>query len=198
TLAFQTNATMRSHVGRYPITPSGLTSRNYNITFADGYLMVTPAPLTIRADDKERLVGKMNPALTVSYDGVALGETEAILDVRASVTTAATVASPIGTYRIVAAGASDSDYTISFVNGDLTVSPEGRVHGSGFVDADGAKHHFVFDSRETIVLGEMGSLSLRVERPTGSDFFVSQVVMSVVFSNNFGIAPGGTAVVDGV
>jgi hypothetical protein len=44
----------------------------------------------------------------------------------------------------------------------------------------------------------MGSLSLRVERPTGSDVFVSQVVMSVVFSNNFGIAPGGKAVVDGV
>ena len=198
TLAFQTNATMGSDVGRYAVTPSGLTSRNYDIAFADGYLMVTPAPLTIRANDKERLVGKINPPLTVSYDGFVLNDTEGILDARPSVATTATVSSPVGNYPIVAAGASDANYSIDYVNGDLTVSPEGRVHGSGLVDAEGARHHFVFDARETIVLGEKGSLSLRVERATGADVFVSQLVTSVVFANNFGIDPGGKAVVDGV
>jgi hypothetical protein len=197
-LALQTNATVRSHVGRYDVTPSGLTSRNYSITFAPGDLMVTPAPLKIHADDKERLVGKLNPVLTVTYDGFVLDETEAVLDVRPSVATTATVSSPVGDYPIVAAGAGDSNYTIDYLNGDLTVSPEGRVHGSGFVDAEGVRHHFVFDARETIVLGEKGSLSLRVERLTGSDVFVSQVVTSVVFADNSGVAPGGKAVVDGV
>lgn len=198
TLLITTSATAASAVGEYRITPSGVASNNYEIAFVAGRLTVSPAPLTIRADDKERLVGKLNPVLTVTYDGFVLDDTEGILDVRPSVATTATVSSPVGNYPIVAAGASDSNYTIDYVNGGLTISPEGRVHGSGFVDAEGARHHFVFDARETIVLGEKGSLSLRVERLTGSDVFLSQLITSVVFTNNSGIAPGGNAVVDGV
>jgi hypothetical protein len=197
-LQIKTSANTASAVGEYRLTPSGVASNNYEIAFVAGTLTVSRAPLTVRADDKERLVGKLNPVLTVTYDGFVLDETEGILDVRPSVATTATVSSPVGNYPIVAAGASDSNYTIDYVNGGLTVSPEGRVHGSGFVDAEGGRHHFVFDARETIVLGEKGSLSLRVERVTGSDVFVSQLITSVVFTNTSGIVPGGNAVVDGV
>jgi hypothetical protein len=54
TLAFATSATATSPAGSYAITPSGLTSSNYAITFADGLLTVTPAPLTlvVRFDDR--------------------------------------------------------------------------------------------------------------------------------------------------
>ena len=41
TLTFSTTATISSPVGTYPITPSGLTSTNYNITFVSGTLTVT-------------------------------------------------------------------------------------------------------------------------------------------------------------
>ncbi|PYS80345.1 MAG: hypothetical protein DMF67_20690 [Acidobacteria bacterium] len=40
TLTFTTPATAASPVGSYPVTPSGLTSPNYNITFAGGTLNV--------------------------------------------------------------------------------------------------------------------------------------------------------------
>jgi hypothetical protein len=40
-LSFGTTATVASGVGSYTITPSGLTSPNYEITFADGALVIT-------------------------------------------------------------------------------------------------------------------------------------------------------------
>jgi hypothetical protein len=40
-LSFSTTATAASLVGTYPVTPSGLTSTNYEITFAGGTLAVT-------------------------------------------------------------------------------------------------------------------------------------------------------------
>jgi hypothetical protein len=45
-LTFSTPASTTSPVGNYPITPSGLTSTNYAITFVSGTLTVTPALLT--------------------------------------------------------------------------------------------------------------------------------------------------------
>jgi hypothetical protein len=198
-LRFTTPATVDSVVGQYPLTPSGLTSGNYSITFVDGKVRVTPAPLKIRAEDKERLVGKPNPPLTVSYEGLVLDDTGAGLDVAPSLTTTALLTSPEGLYPIVVGGTSDANYTIEHVNGQFTVSPEGRIHGSGFLDHDGARHHFGFDARETIVSGEKGSLTLRVDRDTEpDDVFVSQVVTSVVFKNNPGVSPGGNAAVDAV
>ncbi len=48
-LVFTTSATTSSSVGGYAITPSGLTSSNYTITFAGGTLNVSPAALTVTA-----------------------------------------------------------------------------------------------------------------------------------------------------
>lgn len=45
-LTFSTTAVPSSALGRYAITPGGLTSGNYAITFADGALTVCPAPLS--------------------------------------------------------------------------------------------------------------------------------------------------------
>jgi hypothetical protein len=198
-LTFTTPATVDSVVGQYSLTPSGLTSGNYSITFVDGKLKVTPAPLKIRGDNKERLIGILNPLLTVTYEGLVLGETANNLDTRPTVSTPAVLASPAGLYPIVVTGAADANYTIEHVNGELTLSPEGRIHGSGFVDAEGARHHFVFDSRETIVLGEKGSLTLRVDRENDADdVFISTIVTSVTFKNSPTVDPGGKAIADAV
>src|SRR5205814_1445973 len=47
-----TTATAASAVGTYPITASGAADANYTISFVGGTLTVTPATLTITADDK--------------------------------------------------------------------------------------------------------------------------------------------------
>jgi hypothetical protein len=198
-LTFTTPATVDSVVGQYSLTPSGLSSSNYRITFVDGKVNVTPAPLKVRADNKERLIGIPNPLLTVSYEGLVLGETANNLDAQPTVSTPAVLASPAGLYPIVVTGAADANYTIEHVNGELTLSPEGRIHGSGFVDAPGARHLFVFDSRETIVLGEKGSLTLRVDRESDADdVFISTLVTSVTFKNSPTVDPGGKAIADAV
>jgi hypothetical protein len=117
-----TAATPASAVGTYPITASGATSGNYTITFVSGTLTVTLAPLTITADSKTNIYGAALPALTATYTGFVNGDTAASLTTPVSLGTAATAASPVGTYPITASGATSTNYTITFVSGTLTVT----------------------------------------------------------------------------
>jgi hypothetical protein len=123
TLLFTTSAQATSPVGTYPITPSGLSAANYAISFANGTLTVTPALLTITAEDKSRLYGAANPALTASYAGFVNGDDETDLDTAVALATTADATSPVGTYAISATGAADLNYAITHVAGTLTVNP---------------------------------------------------------------------------
>jgi len=78
-VTFSTLATQSSGVGTYAITASGAADANYTITFVNGTLAVTPAPLTITADDKSKVYGSANPALTATYTGFVAGDTPASL-----------------------------------------------------------------------------------------------------------------------
>jgi hypothetical protein len=86
-------------------------------------LIVDPALLTITADDKTKPYGAPVPELTVRYSGFVNGDTPDGLDTPVALSTAATEASDVGTYAIVASSASSSDYAISYVDGVLTVTP---------------------------------------------------------------------------
>ena len=121
-LSFSTVATAASPVGAYAITPSGLSSSNYAISFVSGTLTVTPAPLTVTANDATKVYGQANPAFSVSYSGFVNGDTPSTLTGALSFSTAATAASPAGTYAITPSGLSSSNYSLSFVSGTLTVT----------------------------------------------------------------------------
>ena len=121
TLTLSTAATAASPVGSYAITPSGLTSANYAFSYVPGTLAVTPAPLTITADDQARAYGAANPTLTATYSGFVNGDGPSDLDAAAVLATSATPASPAGTYPITVSGAADANYDITFVAGTLTV-----------------------------------------------------------------------------
>jgi hypothetical protein len=88
-------------------------------TFA---IVVQPAPLVISADNKTKHVGTPNPPLTASYYGFVLDDTPAGLDSPLTLTTTAELDSPVGTYGIMASGAADANYAVTFVTGKLTVS----------------------------------------------------------------------------
>ncbi len=115
-----TTATASSPAGTYPITASGALDPNYTISYVDGTLTVTQVALTIIADDKSKAYGAALPALTVSYTGLVNGDTAPATP--PTVTTTATASSPAGTYPITASGALDPNYTISYVDGTLTVT----------------------------------------------------------------------------
>lgn len=121
TLTFSTAVTAASGVGSYPVTPAGLASPNYTISFVDGSLAVTPAPLVISADDQSMVLNGSIPALTASYNGLVNGDTPASLDLPASLSTAATGNTP-GSFPITVANAVDANYAISFTPGTLAVA----------------------------------------------------------------------------
>ncbi|HBV96168.1 MAG TPA: hypothetical protein DEF36_03880, partial [Desulfotomaculum sp.] len=117
--------------GTYSIKPSGLTSVNYAITFVDGTLTVTPAPLTITANDASKAYGSANPAFTASYIGFVNGDTESSLTGSLGFTTTATAASVVGSYPITPSGLTSDNYSISYVDGTLTVTAIPTTGGGG-------------------------------------------------------------------
>ena len=109
----------------YPITASGAVDSNYTISYVAGILTVTPAPLTITANNQTKVYGAALPTLTVSYSGFVNGDTTNNLTTQPTITTTATASSHVSgnPYAITASGAVDPDYTISYVNGTLNVTP---------------------------------------------------------------------------
>jgi|GEM_PF-1304548 len=121
TLSLATAATTGSGTGTYTVTPSGLTSANYTISYVAGLLTVTPAPLTVTADNKTKVYGTPNPAFTTSYAGFVNGDTVSSLTALPSCSTVATTASPAGTYQITCPGAASSNYLVMNQLGSFTV-----------------------------------------------------------------------------
>ncbi|MHB8284487.1 MAG: MBG domain-containing protein, partial [Caulobacteraceae bacterium] len=122
-----TTATAASHVAGnpYAITASGAADSDYAISYVAGALTVTPAALTITADNQTKVYGAAIPALTDTYSGFVNGDTSASLSTAPTNTTTATAASHVAgsPYAINVSGAADSDYTISYIPGSLTVTP---------------------------------------------------------------------------
>jgi hypothetical protein len=102
---------------------TGLT--NYTISYVNGQLTVTPVTLTVTANSTNRIYGAANPAFTASYNGFVNGDTVSVLSGSPSLTTVATVGSPVAGYTITAANGtlSATNYSFNFVNGTLTVNP---------------------------------------------------------------------------
>ena len=116
-------------VGNYAITPSaaagsGLT--NYNIRYLPtGQLTVNPAVLGIAANNTSRAYAAANPTFAYTPSGFVLSDGPDVLSGSPSLTTAANVSSPVGTFAIMATNGnlSAANYTFSFTNGTLTITP---------------------------------------------------------------------------
>jgi hypothetical protein len=125
--AITTTATASSHVSGnpYSISASGAVDSDYSISYVAGTLTVTPAALTITADDKPKAYGAALPIFTASYSGFVNGDSSASLTTQPTFSTTATAASHVSgnPHSITASGAVDTDYTISYAPGTLTVTP---------------------------------------------------------------------------
>ncbi len=110
----------------YSIIPSaalGSGLGNYTITYDDGSLTVNRAPLSITAVSAPMVAGQAVPVLTASFSGFENGDSAVNLTSQPVLTTAATSASAPGVYAIDVSGAASPNYTITFVNGTITVTP---------------------------------------------------------------------------
>jgi len=126
---------MGDSVGRYPIWQGTLAANaNYTIGFTGHDLTITPAPLTVTANDQSRMYGAPNPAFTVAYNGFVNGEGVGVLigGLTCSTTAIATSLPSPPTYPITCWGQSAVNYNVINVPGALTVLTPGAivpVHG---------------------------------------------------------------------
>ncbi len=116
-----TTATLTSLLGSYPITVGGAVSSNYTISYADGTLTVTKAPLTVVGNDASRPFGAPNPAFTATITGVMNND-----NITARFYTSATTNSPPNNYIIQLSlsdpGGKLGQYSATLNSGILTVT----------------------------------------------------------------------------
>ena len=121
--SFTTTASSTSHVGNTYEVVAGigsLQSADYLFSFIPGTLTITPAPLTIMANNTSQPFGT-TPSLSASFIGLVNGDTAASLTAPAVLSTTATGTSLPGTYPITVSGASSADYSITYESGTFTV-----------------------------------------------------------------------------
>jgi len=106
----------------YDITQGNvrLTSGNYTMVFKDGKLQVTPAALEVRADNKAKLQGESDPALTYSVSGLKRGESSSVVQGKL----AREPGEETGKYRIGQDGSftAGNNYTVTFKDGAMTIT----------------------------------------------------------------------------
>lgn len=87
-------------------------------------LSVSPAPLTIKANDATRNYRAANPTFAASYTGLVNGDSAASLSGAPGFTTTATTSSHPGSYPITpnVGTISNTNYTYTLVSGTLTVT----------------------------------------------------------------------------
>lgn len=121
---FHTNATQSSAVGTYEVKAVNGVPVNYDLgSITPGTLNITPAPLTIKANDAARQYYSEEPDFSFTCNGLVNGDNEDVLSPKPTLSTSATKTSNVGEYEIKVSGASSQNYSISFVNGTLTIIP---------------------------------------------------------------------------
>jgi hypothetical protein len=100
----------------------GAVDSNYSISYVSGTVTVTPASLTITANNVTISAGSHAAfTFTTTDTGLVDGQTPAVLG-RVVCTTSVRGSSTVGTYPITCSGATDPNYIITYVPGTLTVT----------------------------------------------------------------------------
>lgn len=117
-----TEAGLTSAVGTYDIVPSGAEAQNYDITYKNGTLSVTKAPLAVSVVDNKREYGEENPAIALTYSGFKNSDNENCIAEKPAVTVNAEKKSDVGEYTISVAGGLAQNYMFTEYNeGKLTI-----------------------------------------------------------------------------
>ncbi|HCY16337.1 MAG: hypothetical protein A2Z93_08425 [Curvibacter sp. GWA2_64_110] len=128
-LAWGSSSQGAVNAGSYTLTPSGLTSSNYNISYTNGALTVNPATLTITTNAASRTYGSANPAFSGTVTGFVAGQNAAnALGGSLAFSTSATQSSNVGSYGLTGNGltANNGNYVFVQATGNasaLTITP---------------------------------------------------------------------------
>ena len=164
----KTEATLSSGVGQYEVNAVNGVPVNYDLSaITAGTLSVTPAPLTIKAKDATRQYYSDDPNFSYTCQGFVNGDNENVLTSKPSVSTSATQTSNVGTYEIKVGEAASPNYSISYVNGTLTITPRTLTTSVGNYDRIYNEENPTFEVNYDGFAGNDDVNSLR-EKPTVS------------------------------
>lgn len=113
-------ADVTSAPGTYPIVISQGTVTNEHVTYVNGTLTITKAPLTITANSYTIKEGEALPSYDAVFTGLKNSESKSVVSPVVSCT--ATDSNTPGTYPITVTASSDN-YDITTVAGTLTILP---------------------------------------------------------------------------
>ncbi len=136
-------------VGTVVITSSGATADNYDITFTNGILTITPAPLTVTADAKGKIYGEADPALTyLVTSGTLINEDTLVGDLLR------VAGKNVGTYAINQGTLDNSNYEITFNSDDLTITKK-ALTVTAVIDTKIYDGDTTSDETSAITIGEI-------------------------------------------
>jgi hypothetical protein len=119
------------NVGSYIATCTSSGNSNYQTATGQAGIIITPAQLTIGANNQSMAFGGVTPSFTASYSGLQGVDTPAVISGLTFATfTDNTLATPVsnfqtlkaGAYPLVPGGATAANYVIQYANGTLTVN----------------------------------------------------------------------------
>ncbi|RRD02761.1 C10 family peptidase [Prevotella sp. OH937_COT-195] len=117
-----TEATPESPVGRYPIHAKPGTITAPDVTYEDGYLIITKALLTVTVEEATRKQYEQDPEFVLHFEGFVNGEDESVITTPPTVTSNATYDSPEGEYVLTISGGEAQNYKFKYIPGKLIVS----------------------------------------------------------------------------
>lgn len=190
TATYNTTATETSPVGTYVITWSlkdpDKRLVSYDLDSVQGTLTVTPAPLTVRADDTGRTYGEANPEFTGSISGMKNDD-----EFTASYSTEATEASQVGSYDIVPAAVDGplNNYTVIQLEGILEVTPaplvvtaddKSKVVGESNPPLTATVSGFVLGEDASVLNGELALVTTAEESSLAGSYPISASGLTAV------------------
>jgi len=126
TLDWASKINQRTNVGTYSyssgdiITVTDQPGRTVYADYGEYTLTITPRPIAVTADNRTMVYGNAVPTLTYTVGGAGLVNGDSL---SGALSTGATSSSNVGNYAISRGTLANSNYAISYVSGDVTVTP---------------------------------------------------------------------------
>ncbi|MDO9412628.1 MAG: MBG domain-containing protein [Pseudolabrys sp.] len=190
------------NVGNYQINVGSLSGGgNYTISYTANNLAITPATLTVTANNQSKVYGAADPTLTYGYAGLKNSDTGSVFSGALSRATGENVAG--GPYAIsqgsVTAG---SNYTIDYQAAALTITPRALTVTANnlnktYGDADPSSLTYTYGS---LANGDTASVFTgALARDAGENagiYAVNRNTLSAGSNYNISYTPGRTFTID--
>ena len=157
------------NVGEYAITPAGeATQGNYTVTYETGTFTITPAAVTVKANDGTKVYDNN----TANPEGYTATVTGLVGSDMVDYTVSRAAGENVGEYVITPAGAAtQGNYTVTYENGTYTITPAAVTvkanDGTKVFDND-AKNPEAYTATVTGLVGE-DKVEYTVSRAAGEN-----------------------------